>query len=128
MIGWAVQLLAGPLLDAYKARLAAGDNADRLAADLAAKDLAVQQREAELRSAERLALIGHWYEPANLLGYVVVGHFALVVVTNALHGLDIASFSIPEIKGDVAQWMGMVMSFFVGGRAAISVASIFRRR
>lgn len=124
MIGWAVQLLAGPLLDAYKARLAAGDNVDRLAADLAAKDLAVQQRELELRSQERVALLGRWYEPANLLGYVLVIYVGKVVLFDSVLGLG----ETPAIRGAVGEWLGMVATFYVGTRGAISVASIFRRR
>lgn len=124
--------LGGPIvrgaIEAYKLKLEREGDQDRLLADLAARDLAVQQRELELRSAERIAIIGHWSEPTNLLGYICVFHIGVIVVTNALHGFGIASFAIPAIHGQAGDWLGMIASFFVGTRGAVSVASIFRRR
>jgi hypothetical protein len=129
---WVVSAVAnvigGPIaktwLEAYKLRLEREGSQDQLLADLAARDLAVQQRELELRSAERLALIGHWYEPANLLGYVLVLYIAKVVLFDSMLGLG----ETPAIRGAVGDWLGMIATFFVGTRGAVSVASIFRRR
>ena len=124
--------LGGPIvsagIEAYKARITAENDADARTTELAGKALLLDQREAELRSQERVALIGHWSEPVNLLGYIAVLHFGLIVITNALDGFGIASFAIAQIKGDAGQWLGMVMTFFVGTRGAVSVAAILRRR
>ena len=52
VLGWLGNLLGGPFakaaLDAYRARLAAGNTSERITADLATRELAVEQREREL--------------------------------------------------------------------------------
>ncbi len=69
---WLGSFLAGPLLgkalDAYKAKLAAGNTEDGIRADLAAKEVTLQQRELELQTQYRIAEIGHWYEPDKIIG------------------------------------------------------------
>jgi hypothetical protein len=124
----ALSLLATPalntLLEGWKAKLAADNDSDRIAADLAGRELVVQQRELELRSQERIALLGRWWEPANLLGYILVFYVAKVVLYDSILGLG----ETPAIRGAVGDWLGMVATFYVGTRGAISVASILRRR
>jgi hypothetical protein len=124
----ALSLLATPalntLLEGWKAKLAADNDSDRIAADLAGRELIVQQRELELRSQERIALLGRWWEPANLLGYVLVIYVGKVVLFDSILGLG----ETPAIRGAVGEWLGMVATFYVGTRGAISVAAILRRR
>jgi hypothetical protein len=124
----ALSLLATPalntLLEGWKAKLAADNDSDRIAADLAGRELVVQQRELELRSQERIALLGRWWEPANLLGYILVFYVGKVVLFDSILGLG----ETPAIRGAVGEWLGMVATFYVGTRGAISVAAILRRR
>jgi hypothetical protein len=51
---WLVSFLTGPplgkALDAYKAKLAAGNTSEGVAADLAAKEILIHQREMELQT------------------------------------------------------------------------------
>ena len=84
----------------------------------------LDQREAELRSQERIALIGRWYEPVNLMGYLLVLYIGKVVLFDSMLGLG----ETPAIKGAVGEWLGMIATFFVGTRGAVSVAAILRRR
>lgn len=120
-------LIAGPVLgkavDAYKAKLDAGNTDGRIAADLAARELEVQRRETEVEGEYKRALIGNWYEPVNLLAYIIVIYCAKVVVFDTMLGLG----STPSIKGAVAEWMGMVMLFLVGKRGIENVARIIRK-
>jgi hypothetical protein len=117
LLGWITGPLFGQVLEGYRAKLAADGAADRLAADLGLRDLELASREAELRSAERLALIGRWHEPANLLGYILVVYVAKVVLWDSVLGLG----ETPAVRGAVGEWLGLVATFFVGGRAAVGV-------
>jgi hypothetical protein len=71
---WLASFHGGPvisgLINAYKAKLAAGNDADKIAADLAGKELDVQAREIEAQKAIRIAEIGKWYEPDKIMGYI----------------------------------------------------------
>lgn len=121
-----IDKLAGPALEAYRAKLAAGNDADRIASELAGRELTVAQREAELRSAERMAM--RWHHPAMLMGYILVLYIGKVVVWDTMLGLG----ETPAIRGAVGEWLGLVATFFVGvsgvASAATSVASILKRR
>ena len=120
--------LGGPVIsagiEAYKAKITAENDADARTTELAGKALLLDQREAELRSQERIALIGRWYEPVNLLGYLLVLYIGKVVLFDSMLGLG----ETPAIKGAVGEWLGMIATFFVGTRGAVSVAAILRRR
>lgn len=120
--------LGGPVIsagiEAYKAKITAENDADARTTELAGKALLLDQREAELRSQERIALIGRWYEPVNLMGYLLVLYIGKVVLFDSMLGLG----ETPAIKGAVGEWLGMIATFFVGTRGAVSVASILRRR
>ena len=64
--------IVGAAIKAYQAKLAAGNTSERIAADLAARELEVQRREVEVESEYKRAIIGRWYEPTNLFGYIMV--------------------------------------------------------
>ena len=120
--------LGGPVIsagiEAYKAKITAENDADARTTELAGKALLLDQREAELRSQERIALIGRWYEPVNLMGYLLVLYIGKVVLFDSMLGLG----ETPAIKCAVGEWLGMIATFFVGTRGAVSVAAILRRR
>jgi hypothetical protein len=65
MMHWLISLLTGPIINgaisAYKAKLDAGNTRERIAADLAAKDLELTKRESELRAQIVVAEQGHWF-------------------------------------------------------------------
>jgi hypothetical protein len=120
--------LGGPVIsagiEAYKAKITAENDADARTTELAGKALLLDQREAELMSQERIALIGRWYEPVNMMGYLLVLYIGKVVLFDSMLGLG----ETPAIKGAVGEWLGMIATFFVGTRGAVSVAAILRRR
>ena len=64
MIGAILGFLGGPLINgaisAYREKLAAGNTQDRMAVDLAERELTVQQRERELQTQVLIAEQGHW--------------------------------------------------------------------
>jgi hypothetical protein len=122
-----LSFLGGPiikgLIDGYKAKLEAGNTSERIAADLAARELAVQQREAEVAGEYKRALIGHWYEPTNLFGYIMVIYFGKIILWDKVLKLGVTD----SITGQGAEWAGWIMMFYVGKRGFENVARIIRK-
>ena len=122
-----LNFLGGPVVkgavDAYKAKLQAGNDADKIAADLAGRELVVQQREIEVQNEYKTSLIGHWYEPVNLFGYIMVFYIGKVMIWDAALGFG----STDAVRGDVGVWAGMIMIFYVGKRGIENVARILKR-
>ena len=124
---WLGSLLTGPIINgalkAYETKLKAGNTSETIAANLATRELEVQRREIEVEGEYKRAIIGRWYEPVNLLAYIIVIFVGKVVVWDTMLGLG----TTPAVKGDVAEWMGMVMLFLVGKRGFENVARIIRK-
>lgn len=124
---WLASLIGGPivtgLINAYKAKLDAGNTADKIAADLAARELAVQQREIEVQGQLRIAEIGKWYEPDHLASYIFVAYLAKVVIWDVMLGLG----STDAIRGTVGDWLGLIAMFLFGKRGIENVARIMKR-
>ena len=127
MWGAILSFLGGPIVNgaikAYQAKLAAGNTSEHIAADLAARELAVQQRETEVQGEYKRALIGHPLEPANLAAYIFVFYLGKVVVWDTMLGLG----STPAILGNVGEWMGMIAALLFGKRGFENVARILRK-
>jgi hypothetical protein len=64
ILTWLGNLLGGPFekaaIDAYRAKLSAENTSQKVAADLAARELAVEQRERELNAQLVVAEQGNW--------------------------------------------------------------------
>lgn len=120
ILGWLgpgiISAFAAPAVELYKANLANETDGTRLAAELAGRELAVAQRELELRSAERMAM--KWHHPVMLICYGVAFYFLKVVVWDTCLGLG----ETPAIRGAVGEWMGMGMTFMVGAGSVVASA------
>ena len=114
------------LVDGYKAKLDATNTSEHINADLATRELALQQREAELQTELRKAQIGKWYEPEHLFGYVMAIYFGKVVLWDKVLG-HITGGTTDPLGGDVATWAGMIMLFYFGKRGFENVARILKR-
>lgn len=127
VLSWAGNLLGGPFakaaLDAYRAKLDRENSSEKIAADLAARELAVQQTEIQAQTQLRMAQIGKWYEPEHLAAYIFVAYLAKVVVYDVMLGLG----STDPIRGNVGEWMGMIAVFLFGKRGIENVARILKR-
>ena len=121
---WATlgNLIAGPLVNAYKAKLDAGNTTERLAADLASRELDVQAKEIEVQHQLRIAQVGHWYTPESLFGYIMVIYFAKVVLWDKVLALG----STDPITGAAAEWAMIIMMFYFGKRGIENVARILK--
>jgi hypothetical protein len=117
------------IVEGYKAKLEAGNDSARIAADLAGRELLVQQREMEVQTQLRIAQTGRWYIPENLFAYVLVVYFGKCIlfdkVIGSLFGKDI--FLTDPIQGDLLKWAGMIMLFLFGKRGFENIARIIKR-
>src|SRR4051812_7651902 len=116
LLGFVSGPVLGKVLDAYKAKLAANNDADRIAADLAAKELLLELREAELADRQNDRDEGRWWTAAPRA--IVCWSFAMyvfhMVVWCGMWGLGRPFL----LTGDLGKWAGLVMVAWFGGRSA----------
>jgi uncharacterized membrane protein len=122
-----LSFLGGPvikgLIDAYQARLKAGNIDSKIAADLAANEIAAQVAEVQAHNQLKLAEVGHSWEPEKLAFYVTLVFYAKCVIWDKVLGFG----TTPQLAGDVSTWAGMIMGFYFGKRTFENVARIIRR-
>ena len=125
---WLASFLSGPVikgaLDAYNAKLKAGNTTDKIGADLVIKELEVQALEVQAQSALKIAEIGRWYEPEKLFAYVTLIYYSKVLIYDKALGLG----TTPAVTGTVAEWAMLIMSFYFGKRGIENVARIVGNR
>jgi hypothetical protein len=125
-----LSFLGGPIINGliagYKAKLDAGNTEDRIAADLAAKDLELQGRERELNVQQNISDEGRWWSAAPRA--VICWSFAIFVVKVVVWDKVLGLGTTPPLTGMVADWGGAVMVTFFGGRTLEKVARIWRSR
>lgn len=130
ILGWLGNLLGGPFakaaVDAYRARLDAGNAAEKIAADLAARALDVEARERDLATQLIVAEQGRWYTslPRPLFAGAFIIYVWKVVVWDKVLGLGVTD----PLGGDVAQWAMIVLTAYFGGRSLEKVARIFGKK
>ena len=129
-LGWLGNLLGGPFakaaVDAYRAKLSAENASEKIAADLAARELGVEQRERELATQVVLAEQGRWYTalPRPLFAFAFIVYVWKVVVWDKVFGLG----TTDALSGDVSQWAMIVLTAYFGGRSLEKVARILGRK
>ena len=129
---WAIlaKLLSGPIIsaaiEAYKAKLAAGSNQDKLAAELAGKDLELQAKERELNTQITISDSGRWWTAAPRA--IVCWSFAIYIAKVVVWDTSLGWGSTFALKGMIAEWGGTVICFWFGGRTIEKVARIWRPR
>ena len=130
ILGWLGNLIGGPFakaaLDAYRAKLSADNTSEKIAADLAARELDVETRERELATQLLIAEQGRWYTalPRPLFAGAFVIYTWKVVVWDKVLALG----STDPLGGDVAQWAMIVLTAYFGGRSLEKVAKILSRK
>ena len=123
-------LIGGPvvngLINAYKAKLDASNTQDRIAADLAAKEIVGEIEARKQASAIIIAEQGRWYTAIirPLLALPIVIYFWKVIVWDKVLGLG----TTDPITGMIADWSGLIITAYVGGRSIEKIARIFVRR
>jgi hypothetical protein len=130
LLGWIGNLLGGPFaqaaVEAYRAKLSSDNTADKIAADLAARELQVEQRECELAAQIVSAEQGKWYTalPRPLFAYAFVIYAWKVVVIDKVLGLG----TTDPLSGDAGQWATIVLTAYFGGRSLEKVARILGKK
>ena len=130
VLGWLGNLLGGPFakaaVDAYRAKLTAENTSEKVAADLAARELSVEQRERELAAQVVLTEQGRWYTalPRPLFAFAFVIYAWKVVVFDKVFGLG----KTDPLSGDIAQWAMITLTAYFGGRSLEKVARILGRK
>ena len=125
----AAKVLGGPVINgliaAYKAKLDAANTTDRVAADLAAKEIAAEIETRKQAAAVVLAEQGRWWTAIirPLAALPVVIYIWKVIVIDKVLGLG----TTDPISGEVATWAGVIVTTYFGGRTIEKVARIFRR-
>jgi hypothetical protein len=130
VLGWLGNLLGGPFaaaaVKAYQAKLTSENTSEKIAAELAARELSVEQREAELATQAVIAEQGHWYTalPRPLFAFAFVIYVWKIVVWDRVLGLGTTA----ALSGDVAQWAMIVLTAYFGGRSLEKVARILGKK
>ena len=125
-----LSFLSGPVIkgaiDAYKAKLEAGSNQDKLAAELAEKDLDLQARERELNVQQNINDSGRWWTaaPRAIVCWAMAIFIAKVVIWDTVLGWG----TTLALKGIVADAFNAVIVMWFGGRTVEKVARIWRAR
>jgi hypothetical protein len=122
-----IGFLGGPvikgLIDAYQAKLKAGNAESKIASDLAANEIASQTAEANAIMQYRIAEIGHWYEPDKLMGYFVAIYFGKLLIWDKVFGLG----TTDPLAGFAATTANLVVAFYFAKRGFENVARIIKR-
>jgi hypothetical protein len=111
------------LIEAYQAKLKAGNTSEKIAADLAAGEIAAQTAETQAITQLKIAQIGHPWEPEKIAMYITLAFYAKCVVWDTMLGLGTTG----ALKGDVSVWAGMIMGFYFAKRGFENVARIIRK-
>lgn len=122
-----ISFLGGPvikgLIDAYNAKLKAGNVDNRIAADTAASEIAAQTAETQAITQYRMASIGYWWEPEKIMGYTVAFYFAKLLIYDKCLGWGTTD-PLLGWSGTVAT---AVVSFYFGKRTFENVARIIKK-
>lgn len=122
-----ISFLGGPvisgLIKAYQAKLQAGNVESKIAADLAAGEIAAQTAETAEITKYRIAEIGHPFEPDKLMGYFVAVYFGKLLIWDKVLGLG----STDPLAGFAATTANLVVSFYFVKRGFENVARIIKR-
>lgn len=130
LLGWLGSLLGGPFakaaLEAYRAKLSAENTSEKIAADLAARELQVEERERDLAAQVTIAEQGRWFTalPRPLFAFAFIIYLWKVVVWDKVLGWG----TTDALSGEVAQWATIVLTAYFGGRSLEKVAKILGRK
>jgi hypothetical protein len=122
-----ISFIGGPvikgLIEAYQAKLKAGNTSEKIAADLASNEIAAQTTEIQAITQYRIAEIGHPFEPDKLMGYFVAIYFGKLLIWDKVLGLG----STDGLQGFAATTANLVVSFYFVKRGFENVARIIKR-
>src|SRR4051812_27474972 len=111
-----LSFIGGPvikgLIDAYQAKLKAGNVESKIAADLAAGEIVAQVADDRERETTKRAEIGHPWEIEKLFAYVTLVYYAKVLIWDKVLGLG----STDALGGWALIAANLVISFYFAKR------------
>lgn len=123
--GGIVEKFTGPLLDAYKAKLAAANDADRISADMAIKGIEAARDIAVAEAADRWSAtrVGRWLivVPFGLWWAAIY----IVQIINPWFGLSLVVVDVPARIHEMA--LILVPAIVIGDAAALIGRRAFAR-
>lgn len=133
ILTWLGNLLGGPFakaaVDAYKAKLTSDNDKDRMAADLVARELALEGKIAEVNSNILIAEQGHWMtrwvRPVGAVPFVAFTW--KVIIYDKLLGWG----STDPLDANMWSLMMIVFGAYYGGRSiekAVGIWAMARNR
>lgn len=126
---WAtiIGFIGGPvikgLIHAYNAKLKAGNTSEKIAADLAAGEIAAQTSEIKAQTEYRIAALGYWYEPDKIMGYCVAVYIAKLLIWDKVLGLG----STDPLGGWIETTANLVVASYFAKRGFENIARIIKR-
>lgn len=136
ILGWAGKLLGGPFakaaVDAYKAKLDAEGSHDARVAELAAKQLDLDKREAEVQGQIVIAEQGHWVTRSirPILG-LAAGILTWKILVWDLALGEWTHGSTDKLSSQAFWLLTTIVIAYMGGRSAETIASkiagVFKR-
>jgi hypothetical protein len=113
LLGTALSTLTGSLNQAYKDRLNAKNDAERIEAD---KQIAFFQGQINLATVA--AQNDKWWSTRELIGKCALIYVAKIVVWDTVFGLGTTPDPGPQVTGIVM----LVLGFYFGGKAVMDIA------
>lgn len=105
-------------LDAWKTKIAAEGDHERLAADLTAKDI-----EARTRIVTAMTVSWFTYLPLFTIAMSLAIYVAKLLVWDKVLGLG----STDPLTGDLREWARAIIYSMFGGGSAVAVAALLKR-
>lgn len=122
-----IGFLGGPvvkgLLDAYNAKLKAGNTSEKIASETAAGEMVVQTAEIKAQAEYRVAALGYWYEPDKIMGYTVAIYFAKLLLWDKVLGMG----RTDGLDGFAEITANLIVAFYFAKRGFENIARIIKR-
>jgi len=122
-----ISFLGGPvikgLIDAYHLKLKAANADAKIAADLAATEIAAQVMENQAQSQLKIAEIGHPWEVEKLFAYVTLLYYGKLLIWDKILTLG----STDPLTGWALWAANLIISFYFVKRGFENVARIIKR-
>ena len=122
-----ISFLGGPvikgLIEAYNLKLKAANADAKIAADLAATEIAAQQSEIQAQTQLKIAEIGHHWEVEKLFAYVTLLYYGKLLVWDKVLGLG----STDPLTGWALWAANLIIGFYFVKRGFENVARIIKR-
>jgi hypothetical protein len=119
--------LIGGMVDGYKSKLASENTSEKYLADIAGRELMVEQRQRELDAQMNIMEQGVWYTrwPRAIVQWSVALYIAKVILWDIVLGLG----STPSLRDPLIQnAFNLIIAMWFGGRTLEKIASSVTNR